>query len=93
VTKIDYPIWQFLFLKALLAPLDSPQLSQLVTQAETAIGQRLQELPVSPIGNEERQTIEDAKHSLRMLRDQKIGRSEPIRLPARTGFPSASSLQ
>jgi hypothetical protein len=92
VTEIDYPVWQFLFLRAVLEPLDSPQLSQLVTHAETAIGQRFQELSVSADGNEERQAIADAWHSLRMLREQKIGPSKPIRLPARTSFPSASSL-
>jgi hypothetical protein len=81
MTEIEYPVWEFLFLKAVLAPLDSPQLSQLVTQAETVIGQRLQELPVSIDGNRERRDIEDAWNSLRMLRDQKIGPSR--HLPAK----------
>jgi len=92
MTVIEYPVWQFLFLKALLAPLESPQLSQLVTQAETAIGQRLQELPVIANGNEERQAIEDAWHSLRMLRAKKLGSSKPIRLPARASRSPESSL-
>ena len=92
MTEIEYPIWEFLYLKAVLEPLDSPQLSQLITEAERAIGKRLQELPVNADGSEERQGIEDAWRSLQMLRDQKTGSSKPFRLPARTSGSSESSL-
>src|ERR1700691_3086324 len=51
MTKGKSQEWQFLCLKALLEPLDSPHLSQLVKEAETAISQRLQELRVSANGS------------------------------------------
>jgi hypothetical protein len=52
--------WHFLCLKALLEPLDSPHLSQLVKEAEAAAYQRLQELRVSANGTGEREAIQEA---------------------------------
>ena len=58
-------------MKAILEPLDSPQLPRLVKEAETAIYQRLQELRVSANGSGEREAIQVALPSLRYLKDQK----------------------
>jgi len=67
--------WYFHFLQAISEPLDSPQLSRLVREAETAISQRLQELRVDPTANSESEAITEAFLSLRYLRDQGIMRS------------------
>jgi hypothetical protein len=67
--------WYFHFLQAISEPLDSPQLSRLVREAETAISQRLQELRVNATANSESEAITEAFLSLRYLRDQGIMRS------------------
>jgi hypothetical protein len=62
--------WHVHFFKAMLEPVDSPELSRLVREAETAISQRLQELRVGANGNAEREAIAAAFASLRYLRDE-----------------------
>ena len=64
--------WQFLCLKALLEPLDSPHLSQLVKEAETATSQRLQELRASANGSGEREAIQEVLPSLWYLKHEKL---------------------
>jgi hypothetical protein len=70
MTKRESPGWHSLFLNAMLEPVNSPHLSRLVNEAETAISQRLQELRVSATGSTEREVISEAFLSLRYLRDQ-----------------------
>ena len=71
--------WHFHFLQAISEPLDSPQLSRLVREAETAISQRLQELRVTATGSTESEAITEAFLSLRYLRDQGMMRSSAAR--------------
>ena len=66
----ESPSWHLHFLKAILEPVESCRLSQLVRDAETAISQRLQELRVSDTGSAEREPINEAFLSLRYLRNQ-----------------------
>jgi hypothetical protein len=72
MTKGKSQEWQFLCLKALLEPVDSPYLSQLVKEAEAAISQRLQELRASANGNGEREAIREALPSLWYLKHEKF---------------------
>jgi hypothetical protein len=72
MTKSKYQEWQFLCLKALLEPLDSPRLFQLVKEAETAIAQRLQELRASDNGSGEREAIQEVLPSLWYLEHEKF---------------------
>ena len=65
--KILYPDWQQEYLAALLE-LDPKKLPQRVEAAETAIFRRLQELSLSSNNQAERQAIEDALASLRVLK-------------------------
>jgi hypothetical protein len=67
--------WHFHFLRAISEPLDSPELSRLVGEAEVAISQRLQELQVNAAANSESEAITEAFVSLRYLRDQGMMRS------------------
>jgi hypothetical protein len=67
--------WHFHFLQAMSEPLDSPQLSRLVREAETAISHRLQELRVNATANSESEAITEAFLSLRYLMDQGMMRS------------------
>jgi len=67
--------WHFYFLQAISEPLDSPRLSRLVREAETAISQRLQELQANATADSEGEAITDAFLSLRYLRDQGMMRS------------------
>jgi hypothetical protein len=69
--KILYPEWQQEYLAALLE-LDPAKLLQRLTEAETAIFGRLQELSLSSNNQAERQAIEDALASLRMLKQEKL---------------------
>jgi hypothetical protein len=71
--------WHFHFLQAISEPLDSPHLSRLVGEAETAISQRLQELQVNATANPESESITEAFLSLRYLRDQGMMRSSAAR--------------
>jgi hypothetical protein len=72
MTKGKSQEWQFLCLRALLEPLDSPHLSQLVKEAETAISQRLQELRASANGSGEREAIQEVLPSLWYLKHEKF---------------------
>jgi hypothetical protein len=71
--------WHFHFLQAISEPLDSPHLSRLVREAETAISQRLQELRVNAAADSESEAITDAFLSLRHVRDQGMMRSSAAR--------------
>jgi hypothetical protein len=66
----ESPTWHLHFLKAILEPVESSHLSQLVRDAETAIAHRLQELRVSATGSAEREAMNEAFLSLRYLRNQ-----------------------
>jgi hypothetical protein len=71
--------WHFHFLQAISEPLDSPHLSRLVREAETAISRRLQESRVDATANSESEAITEAFLSLRYLRDQGMMRSAAAR--------------
>jgi hypothetical protein len=75
MTENNFPAWQALFLNAIREPLDSPQLPQVVKEAEVAMSQRLQELRASANGNEERQALAEALPGLRYVRIQKFRHS------------------
>jgi hypothetical protein len=75
MTKGKSHEWQFLCLKALLEPTDSPHLSELVKEAETAISQRLQELRASANGSGEREAIQEVLPSLWYLKHKKFKHS------------------
>jgi hypothetical protein len=79
MTKGLYQEWQFLLLKALLEPIESPDLFRLVKEAEMAISQRLQELPAAFNGNGEREAIQEALPSLRHLKHENFRRSAVLR--------------
>jgi hypothetical protein len=68
--KIRYP-WQHDYQAALLE-LDSEKLPQRVEAAETAIFKRLQSISQSSDSKAERQAIEDALASLRVLKQEKL---------------------
>ena len=67
--KILYPEWQNKYQVALLE-LDRKKLLERVTAAETAIFNRIQ--AISPEHAAERQAIEDAIASLRVLKTEKL---------------------
>jgi hypothetical protein len=69
---ILYPEWQNEF-KAALLELDREKLLQRVTAAETAIFNRAQAMSQSADGHTERQAIEDALASLRVLKRDSLG--------------------
>jgi hypothetical protein len=75
MTKGKSREWQFLCLKALLEPLDSPYLFQLVKEAEAAISQRLQELRANANGSGECEAIQEALPRLWYLKKQKFKHS------------------
>jgi len=79
MTKGKSQRWHFYLTQALSEPLDSPQLSRLVREAETAISQRLQELRVTATENSESEAITEAFLSLRYLRDQGMMHSSAAR--------------
>jgi hypothetical protein len=70
--KILYLEWQPAYLAALLE-LDPKRLFERVTAAETAIFNRLQAMSRNSDGKAERQAIEDALASLRVLKKDKLG--------------------
>jgi hypothetical protein len=70
--KILYPEWQPEYLAALLE-VDPKTLFERVTAAETAIFNRLQAISHHPDGHAERQAIEDALASLRVLKRDDLG--------------------
>ena len=83
MTKSKYQEWQFLCLKALLEPLDSPRLFQLVKEAETAISQRLQELRAGANGSGEREAIQEVLPSLWYLEQEKLKPSRGLETETR----------
>jgi len=70
--KILYPEWQHLYLAALVE-LDPKTLLERVTAAETAIFNRLQGISQNPDNHAERQAIDDALASLRILKRDNLG--------------------
>ena len=70
--KILYPEWQAEYQAALLE-LDPKRLFERVTAAETAIFNRLQAISHTLDGHAERQAIEDALSSLRVLKRDNLG--------------------
>jgi hypothetical protein len=71
-SQIAYPEWQAEYQAALLE-LDPKQLLERVKAAETAIFNRLQVLSGSNNSRAERQAIEDALASLRVLKRESLG--------------------
>jgi hypothetical protein len=70
--KILYPDWQQEYQAALLE-LDLNKLRERVETAETAIFKRLQAISQNPGLGAERQAIDDAVASLRVLKQEKLG--------------------
>jgi hypothetical protein len=70
--EILYPEWQPAYLAALVE-LDPKTLFERVMAAETAIFNRLQAMSQTSDGQTERQAIEDALASLRVLRRDALG--------------------
>jgi hypothetical protein len=70
--QILYPEWQYEYQAALLE-LDRKRLLERVTAAETAIFKRLQAISHDADHNAERQAIEDALASLRVLKRDSLG--------------------
>ena len=70
--KILYPDWQQEYQAALLE-LDPQKLSKRIADAETAIFKRQQAISQSPNHVAERQAIEDALASLRVLTTDNLG--------------------
>jgi hypothetical protein len=70
--QILYPTWQPEFLAALVE-IEPKQLLERVTAAETAIFNRLQALSHSADTRAERQAIEDALASLRVIKRDSLG--------------------
>jgi hypothetical protein len=79
MTTGESPGWHYLFLQAIQEPVNSPQLSRLVKEAEVAMAQRLQELRVSVIRNAEREALGQAFVSLRRLREHGLLHSTSIK--------------
>ena len=71
-SKILYPEWQAEYQAALLE-LDPKRLFERVMAAETAIFNRLQAMSHTSDGHAERQAIEDALASLRVLKRDNLG--------------------
>ena len=71
-SKILYPEWQPAYLAALVE-LDPKTLFERVMAAETAIFNRLQALSLNSDTHAERQAIEDALASLRVLKKDNLG--------------------
>jgi hypothetical protein len=69
---LKYPEWQQLLQQALVE-LDRDKLKQRVDAAETAIFKRLQAISRSSDDQAERQAIEDALASLRILKSESLG--------------------
>jgi hypothetical protein len=73
--KILYPEWQLEYVAALLE-LDPEKLAQRVEAAETAIFKRLQTISRGSESKAERQAIEDAIASLRVIKQEKLAFSD-----------------
>jgi len=65
-----YPEWQKPYLAALIA--DPGELQERVTEAETAIFNRLQAISLSPDHERERLALSDAMRSLRIVKKTKL---------------------
>jgi hypothetical protein len=63
--------WQGTLREALLE-LDAEKLRQKVTEAETAIFERLQELSLSQDSSDERRALVDATNTLRVLKKESL---------------------
>jgi len=70
-SNLKFPEWQRQY-QAALMELDRKKLPERVLEAENAIFQRLQSLAVSRNGMAERQAIEDALGSLRVLKREQL---------------------
>ena len=68
---LKYPKWQQPY-QAALVELDQEQMLARVHAAETAIFLRLQEMAANPGGNSEKQAIEEALCTLRVLKVEKL---------------------
>ena len=79
--QIPYPEWQEPFLQALLE-LDEEKLRERVVAAEVAISHRLNAIAHDPLQQTERQAIEDALSSLRILKRTSM---PPMRIGAIDG--------
>ena len=71
-SDIVYPAWQPEYLAALLEP-DTEKLRERVAAAETAIFNRLQAISQGSNHTAERQALEDAFASLRVLKRDNLG--------------------
>jgi hypothetical protein len=69
---ILYPEWQHAYYDALVE-VDPQKLLELVASAETAIFERLQTMSTGEDSLAERQAIEDALASLRILTNERLG--------------------
>jgi hypothetical protein len=74
VIEATFHKWQPLYLQAVIEPLDSSDLPQLVREAEKAVSRRIHELRASLNANEERKELGHALASLRYLRNEKFKR-------------------
>ncbi len=72
VNDLKYPGWQIPFRDALLE-FDKDKLKQKLTEVETAIFNRQQALSGSADSRDERQAIEDALATLRILKRDSLG--------------------
>jgi hypothetical protein len=72
MNDLKYPDWQIPFRDALLE-LDKNKLKERLTQVETAIFNRRQALSRSADSRDERQAIEDALATLRILKRESLG--------------------
>ncbi len=72
VNDLKYPDWQIPFRDALLE-FDKDKLKQRLTDVETAIFNRQQALSGSANSRDERQAIEDALATLRILKRDSLG--------------------
>jgi hypothetical protein len=69
--EILYPTWQHEY-QAAVVELDRQKLPERVVAAEAAIFKRLQQLSQDSDSNAERQVIEDALHSIRVLKRDEL---------------------
>ena len=71
MTELRYPEWQKPYHDALLEP-NQQKLVQRVSEAETAILSRLQEIQIGSDSRMEAQAIEDALSGLRVLKNETV---------------------
>jgi hypothetical protein len=85
MTEPQNGTWQSLFLRAVLEPLDSPELEQRLKEAEIAISQRFQEFRTNFWESEERQALQDALRDLNFLKSDKFEFSTGLHEPLSSG--------